>query len=69
VIEQADGDPEPGVDFGPYMLRDAATGHDIWIGALPIEGIVDALKCLAREQQLPPDRADEVWASFGKSWR
>jgi|SRR5215831_3714051 len=68
TIELLSEPTQEGVDFGPYALADE-TGHAIWIGGLPIEGIADALQCLAREHQLPSDRMEEAWANFGKTWR
>jgi hypothetical protein len=62
-------DWDPRIDRGPYFLRDMASGTNIWDGGLPVAGIADALKCLADEQQLPPERAGEAWVSFGKAWR
>jgi hypothetical protein len=66
-IELLDDIPQKEVDFGPYVLRDLS-GHNVWIGGLPVEGIADALKCLAHERGLPPDRVGEAWANFGSTW-
>jgi hypothetical protein len=62
-------EPEAGLDFGPYVLVDAPSHHCIWMGGLPVEGIVDALRCLAHEHRLPYARIEEAWADFGKTWR
>src|SRR5262245_40970002 len=67
-IELLDRAPEKGLDCGPYVLRYAGCGHDVWPGGLPIKGIADALMCLMDERQLPEDRMHEAWAGFGKDW-
>jgi hypothetical protein len=67
-IVQFDGDWDSRIDRGPYLLRDVASGTNIWDGGLPVEGIADALMCLMRERQLPEDRMYEAWANFGSSW-
>jgi len=54
-------------DRGPYMLRDVS-GYNIWEFGLPVEGIADALKCLAHEHTLPPDRVGEAWVNFSAGW-
>lgn len=66
-IELLEEAPEKG-DCGPYVLRYAGCGHDVWPGGLPIEGIADALKCLMHERLLPEDRMGEAWVNFGKGW-
>jgi hypothetical protein len=68
-IELLDEAPQKGLDYGPYVLRYAGCGHDVWPGGLPIEGIVDALMCLMHERQLPEDRIGEAWANFGSNWQ
>jgi hypothetical protein len=68
-IVQFDGDWDSRIDRGPYLLRDVASGKNIWDGGLPVEGIADALKCLAQERRLPCDRMGEAWANFGSTWQ
>jgi hypothetical protein len=53
-------------DYGPYMLRDAESGHDIWPCGLPLDAINDALDCLEREHALPPEKAAEAWVHFSR---
>jgi len=68
-IKLLDEEPRAGLDHGPYVLVCGDGYHLVWKFGLPIEGIADALECLAREQRLPRDRIEEAWANFGKTWR
>src|SRR5262249_52461637 len=60
--------PEAGLDYGPYVLVHAPSGHFVWEGGLPVEGIADALDCLVHERQLPDGRFGDAWVDFGKTW-
>jgi hypothetical protein len=54
------------IDLGPYVLRDAESGKDIWGTGLPVKGIAEALDCFERELQLPPgEDIGAAWADFG----
>src|SRR5262245_30754394 len=62
-IELCDHDPEEGLDFGPFLLRDQH-GYRVWEFGLPVAGIADALRCFARE--LAGDK--RAWTNFGARW-
>jgi len=62
-------------NFGPFALYCSDRYHLAWGGGeeatgLPIEGIVDALDCCERGDQLEAQGKDykEAWANFGSSW-
>ena len=59
-----DGEMEEGIDYGFYRLCDAESGAHVWGTGLPLEGIVDALDRLEREQT----EGYDAWADFGSSW-
>jgi hypothetical protein len=50
-------------DLGPFRLVGAAEGYDVWVGGLPIEGIVAALNCFERE--VASGNTEASWQDFG----
>lgn len=48
-------------DTGPYALRCAVTGSDVWGTGLSLDHIFEALDCLRRERAGDPN----AWHHFG----
>src|SRR5262249_7779758 len=71
-IKLFDEKPRVGRDHGPYVLVCGDDNHLVVECGLPIEGIADALGCLAHERRLSydrtEDRIEEAWANLGRTW-